>query len=628
MAKSAAAPQPPRVAIASASASASASAALAMPPLDPWTIGTEPADHAKFFSLGFFQQIDAAVHHASLPDLKNLPPFVLGAAWCAANVFACVALTRQLSGAAAWSAEFHEALLKNALAYDSLACHSGVAMMYCLLGTREFRLKYTRGTIKEPYFAAWMSRRRGAVDVLMHAAFVLSRLWLLASADPSPACAAAYFGTIAWMYFFDYGEYVGAYGMYHGPWSLFILAKYSSSSGAHRASATALMQFLLQLLYVGCGLGKMGPWFTCVFNQEWTLPPWAKLLDLRRLLYRNDFPRDNTPSTAATVLSYAAGATEWIAPLLLLLSPAVIGGDRGALTWPVAVGLSSIIAMHVYIVLHMPMLDVWLLNVVPAYVTYNTYYQSPLLPEPGFYHAGFWQLHPVLLAFCLFMVFYCLYGQLHPEKMTYMHCYRFWAGNWPQAYVLISKSGLQKLEAGFPHQVKAGLPGAVFKKLQGELWVFNYMGIFQNAQLPHRALPVALHAATTLGAKLRGEAPPESLADFQRVLGGLFCPGIFMATWVSGWIVNDALRCPYVMNEMQKVCEFEPGEFILVIGHSFPLLAGVTGAKSKFVIYDAKQGVLAEGSLTPHEAVAITRPSLLSDYETTKHFNFSVRKAD
>ena len=39
--------------------------------------------------------------------------------------------------------------------------------------------------------------------------------------------------------------------MYHGPWSVFILAKYY---GGAQGPSTAMLQFMLQLLYIGCGL--------------------------------------------------------------------------------------------------------------------------------------------------------------------------------------------------------------------------------------------------------------------------------------------------------------------------------------------------------------------------------------
>ena len=51
----------------------------------------------------------------------------------------------------------------------------------------------------------------------------------------------------------------------------------------------------------------------CVSHQEWTLPPWGKLLDLKPLVYRNRptekggggaFPRDNTPSGTAVIAGY------------------------------------------------------------------------------------------------------------------------------------------------------------------------------------------------------------------------------------------------------------------------------------------------------------------------------------
>ena len=59
---------------------------------------------------------------------------------------------------------------------------------------------------------------------------------------------------------------------------------------------------------------------------------------------------------------------------------------------------------------------------------------------------------------------------MYPEKMTYMFCYRFWAGNWPQAWVLVSESGMKKIEQAFPVQSKTqGKPGAMFAAMQGRI---------------------------------------------------------------------------------------------------------------------------------------------------------------
>lgn len=157
-------------------------------------------------------------------------------------------------------------------------------MCYRLLaGGPDFNVKFLVGSIKEPFAPAYMGCRRTIIDVILHFVFDFSRIWLMIS-DPSPACAILYFLTTVWMYFFDHGEYIGMYGMYHGPWSVFILARYSGLYDTSPLAATTVLQYLLLLLYIGCGLGKMGPWFISVFNQEWTLPPWARLLDLKPLL--------------------------------------------------------------------------------------------------------------------------------------------------------------------------------------------------------------------------------------------------------------------------------------------------------------------------------------------------------
>ena len=403
--------------------------------------------------------------------------------------------------------------------------------------------------------------------------------------------------------------------MYHGPWSVFILAKYY---GGAQGPSTAMLQFMLQLLYIGCGLGKMGPWFVSVFNQEWTLPPWGKFLDLRPYLYKGDFPKDNTPSATGVALAYAAASSEWIAPLLMLCTSGVVGGEPGAMTPCVFAGIFIIIAMHFYINFHIAAFDVWMLNFTPAYLVYNVYYLSPHISEPGFDYAGFSELHPAVYWFCWFMVAYVAYGQIFPEKMTYMHCFRFWAGNWPQAWVLVSKKGYEKLLASFPNQAKHGPPEGVFTALQGPLWAFNFLGMFQTAQLSHRYLPVAMHKALAYGAKERGDEMPSSLSDFQDNQGGFIGFGSLFFGWGAGYHVNDALRAKYFLGEFQERCKWEAGDCLLIEGSSFPVFASVTGAKSHWSITDAKMGLVEDGWVNTTEAVGITRPSMLRNYSGDK----------
>ena len=128
---------------------------------------------------------------------------------------------------------------------------------------------------------------------------------MIASATPTALCGWCYVIAIALVYVFDFGEYVGMYGMYHGPWSVFMLAWCMGEPGA-----ISVMQWLMLLLYIGCGLGKMGPWFASLFAQEHTLPPWATKIKLKGVFYGKDFPKDNTVSTCGVALAYAAASSE------------------------------------------------------------------------------------------------------------------------------------------------------------------------------------------------------------------------------------------------------------------------------------------------------------------------------
>eukprot|EP01052_Picozoa_sp_SAG31_P014420 SAG31_NODE_894_length_11172_cov_25.790572_10_plen_234_part_00 len=93
--------------------------------LDPFLITTEEQNVEQFKKLDFFEQFDAAVNNASRPDMKTLPGFVIGLVFWCLHAAACTGLTYYLTGAELWSTPFHEALLKNVIAWDAIANHHG-----------------------------------------------------------------------------------------------------------------------------------------------------------------------------------------------------------------------------------------------------------------------------------------------------------------------------------------------------------------------------------------------------------------------------------------------------------------------------------------------------------------------
>merc|ERR1712226_1521385 len=178
----------------------------------------------------------------------------------------------------------------------------------------------------------------------------------------------------------------------------------------------------------------------------------------------------------------------------------------------------------------------------------------------------------------------------------------------------MGESGMDKIQKKFPVQSAKGIPGNAFADILGPTWAFRSFGAFQTGQLPHRAMPMALHKAMLKGAELRGEEPPRTLFEFQDDRKGLFSFGSLFFGWYSGWVVNDQLRGKYMMGEMHKECSFEAGELMLIDGASFPLFAGLYGGTSHWLITDAKLGKLDEGYLKVDEALAIKKPSDWSSY--------------
>jgi hypothetical protein len=127
---------------------------------------------------------------------------------------------------------------------------------------------------------------------------------------------------------------------------------------------------------------------------------------------------------------------------------------------------------------------------------------------------------------------------------------------------------------------------------------------------------MVMHKALVQGAALRGEAVPSSLASFQIDNGGLIAMGAFFFNWVSGYMVNDSVRGRHTMIEMQRECNFAPGEMMLVEGHSFPIFSAITGTKAHWFLIDACNGILEDGWSSVEDALAVTRPSVLEGYET------------
>jgi len=597
---------------------------------DPLALEKHMDNETEFKKLSYWDQMDAIVAQQARPDPMTAIAFVLGLITALFNigvVYLLMSYGQMLDGAGR-EAEYYGVLCKTAIAWCSTSAFLGMDGMYAnpVLGYSGIMRSWQVGTAKEPFFCGvqntpWsflpkMDFRRNLFDgPILSLAYVISRLWVACSPIPSPAAAWAYFTVTILLLVFNYSTYLGSSGMYHGPFSAFIFLKYTNTPGA-----LSVLQLILSLLYIGCGVGKMGPWFVQVFNQEWTLPAWAMLIDLKPYLYK-DMPKDNTPTVLAKVAAFGAAASEAMAGILVCLPSSVVAGTfleleleqhpdfagyggNGSCSLFVAMGIFIIVSMHIYILMHLPATDVWTLNLLPMYLVYYAFYIAPT-NESGFDYAGFASL-PILwqyasYAFILFIVF----GHVNTDKVSYLNCYRFWAGNWPHAYFCISKSGIAKIKKKMAKQWQAEEPGNI-PIFAGDKWKvqsirYIFFGIFFTGQLNHRVLPKLLPKV------IKGKSLTEYHDD-----GNQFYHGFQIVQWLMGLSSNCSLRAFHAIAVLHEICNFETGECVLINVYSFgshQALDFKGTSTTEWQIIDAKDGVVEKGNCSINECMSYTRPS-------------------
>ena len=262
---------------------------------DAMEVTLEKHDAAAFRKLDYWQQWDAMCGHAARADTSalTLMLYFVGMALAAMNVAVVYVLTQFV-----FPGPFTETFVKNLIAWTSLAYQLGFDVVHWPLATNWGPLnKWKVGTLKITGLGH-VAARRTFLDLCFTILFTASRLFMIASPQPSALCGGhrgcdqspsqhtpalarpsntdpslsihCSSRTVTGSYLFativlaltDWTQFLGAYGFLNAPWAFYLCAKYAAVPGAN-----ALLQFFLMMMYISCGIGKMGPWFTQVFSQ-------------------------------------------------------------------------------------------------------------------------------------------------------------------------------------------------------------------------------------------------------------------------------------------------------------------------------------------------------------------------
>jgi len=297
-------------------------------------------------------------------------------------------------------------------------------------------------------------------------------------------------------------------------------------------------------------------------------PKWLK----RRLFA--SYPNDLRPSRLATRMAHTGTFTEYMLPVILLLS----AGHPQA----TVLALVVMAGFHSYIALNNPsgMPIEW--NILMVYGGIFLFGMHPEASPLALVAM------PVLVAFlAVWLVALPCIGNFWPARLSFLLSMRYYAGNWAYNIWLVRKGSEAKL-----HKLKKAA-GTMREQLSSML---------PDPQMVDAAVVMSMaHRFMHLEGRPLLDALPKAVDDIDayewmegEVLGGA----------VLGWNFGDGhLNDTQLLEAVQAQCDFEEGEVRVVMVESQPLF----GRAMKWKIVDAKRGVLEEGE-TPMAGVRDLQP--------------------
>ncbi|MFW6067557.1 MAG: DUF3556 domain-containing protein [Myxococcota bacterium] len=415
-----------------------------------------------------------------------------------------------------------------------------------------------RGTTKLPPFPRLPllgGRTRSTLDVLLYLALLVASVHALVAPEPGLVHFLPLVILVPLLGLADKTLFLAARSEHY--WVTMVCFAFASQWIAG-AKAVQLA------LWFWAGFSKLNhhfPAVVCVMtsNSPFTRFPW-----LRRRMYR-DYPRDLRPSRLAVAMAHMGTVLELGVPIAFLATP---------LGEPPIVAIVMMLMLHAYITSNVPMGVPIEWNVMVVYGGFALFWAHPevSLLALGAPAVG------VLLAVALVAV--PLFGNLFPERVSFLLSMRYYAGNWAYSVWLFRGEAYRKLE----------------RLTTSTEWVYDQLARFYD-----RGTAVGL-VGKVLGFRmmhLHGRALPalipravDRLEDYEWVDGEL------VAGLVLGWNFGEGhLHHEQLLEAVQAQCGFEAGELRCVFVESQPLGRPVL----PYRIVDAKEGLLERGELSVRE---------------------------
>lgn len=341
---------------------------------------------------------------------------------------------------------------------------------------------------------------------------------------------------------------------------------------SHHVDMILAAKIAMVSIWLGAGISKFGHHFTNVVPPMVSNTPWITSLRFKRSLYR-DYPEDLRPSKVSFGFAHVGGTVvELVLPMVLLFS------TNPTLTW---LAIAGMIAFHVFITSTFPLAvplewniffifaAAWIFGGFPAWDGYAVTDISSA-----------WLLLPIVASFVTFPIL----GNLRPDLVSFLPSMRQYAGNWASAtWAFRGDEAENKLNT---HLVKYNanqvdqLAGAFGKDIAE---------IFMQKAMAWRTMHSQGRGLMSL-----------MMRHLDRLENYRIREGEFVCTTLVGWQFGDAhLHNEATISAVQKRCQFEPGECIVVWVESQP----IHRSTQEYKVIDAALGVVERGSWNVREAV-------------------------
>jgi hypothetical protein len=290
---------------------------------------------------------------------------------------------------------------------------------------------------------------------------------------------------------------------------------------------------------------------------------------VKRRLYRR-FPLDMRPSALAKAMAHGGTGVEFVAPLVLLVST-----NR----WLTLAAVLAMVLFHLHILASLPLgvpleWNVFMLFSL-AYLFWAHFPYQPLTAT-----------HPwTLAALVIPVIALVAWGNMRPDKVSFLLAMRYYAGNWATSMWALQPSAIEKIDK---HVVKCcGFAKSQLRRIYGE----QVAEVLAHKVYTFRAMH---HHGRGLFALLPLAAGDESEEQF--VLEGELVAGALL-----GWNFGEGhLHNEQLIAALQERCGFEPGEVRVVLLEARP--AG--SDRQEYRLVDAATGEFDRGFLMVSDLVS------------------------